>query len=366
MKKLWGTVVALSITVTVLSGCGGKVKQAAPGAPVTVPGTTVVTLAAESIPEYQEAVGTVRARNSALIAARTAGSVGGVFAREGDRVAKGTLLASVEAAENGAAAAGAASGVEEALRALEEARSRKRLADATFERYRRLFAEQAVTRQEFEERQSEQEVAAQGVPRAEARLNQSRQSLRAAGAIAGYGKVVSPIAGIVVAKQAEAGQTVFPGTPLFTVEGENGYRLEAAAPEMLLGKVKAGDQVGIVVEGAQPTGRVAEVVPLVDPASRTFIVKIDLPAKGLSSGAYGKALFNVGARKGITVPVACVVERGALTSVWAVTPERIARLRLVKLGQPVGSRVEVLSGLAAGDRVVTAGMERVVDGAKLP
>jgi RND family efflux transporter MFP subunit len=208
-------------------------------------------------------------------------------------------------------------------------------------------------------------VAAQGVHRAEARLNQSRQALKAAGTVAGYGKVTSPVAGVVVAKQVEAGQTVFPGTPLFTVEGNDGFRLEAAAPEALLGKVKPGDRVGVAVEGAPAGGRVAEVVPLVDPASRTFIVKIDLPAQGLRSGAYGKALFTVGARKGITVPVACVVERGALTSVWAVTPEGIARLRLVKLGQTAGDRVEVLSGLAAGDRVVTAGLERVVDGAKV-
>jgi hypothetical protein len=104
---------------------------------------------------------------------------------------------------------------------------------------------------------------------------------------------------------------------------------------------------------------------MVDPASRTFTVKIDVQGGGLRSGSYGKALFRVGSRQGIAVPAAAIVERGALTSVWAVSREGIARLRLVKLGQAVGSRVEVLSGLTAGERIVIAGTDRVTDGVKV-
>lgn len=356
---------AIALSIAAFLGCGKKSEPVPQSAPVVVQGTTVATVAAEAIPEIQEAVGTVKARSLAVIAARLAGSVTGVYAKEGDRVAKGKLLVSIDVAESGAAAAGAVSGVEEAARALDEARSRKKLADTTFDRYRRLFNEQAVTRQEFEVRQSEQEVATEGVARAQARLSQARQGASAAGTVAGYGKVSSPISGVVLAKQVEAGQTVFPGTPLMTVEGDSGYRLEVAAPEGLLGRVKPGDVVGISVEGAPATGRVSEVVPLVDAASRTFTVKIDLPAKGLRSGSYGKALFKVGSLQGISLPVTAIVERGALTSVWTVSPEGIARLRLVKLGRTLGSRVEILSGLSAGEKVVVAGAERVTDGAKL-
>jgi RND family efflux transporter MFP subunit len=363
MKRYGAALIALLLTTSL--GCGKKPEPAAAAVPVTVQGATVSVVSAEALPETLEAVGTVRARNSAVISSRIAGSVSGVYAKEGDRVARGKLLVAIEAAESGAAAAGAASGVEEALRALEEARSRKKLADATFARYQRLFTEQAVTRQEFETRQSEQEVATQGVARAEARVNQARQGAKGAGIVAGYGKVASPISGVVVAKQVEAGQTVFPGSPLLTVEGEEGFRLEAAAPEGLLGKVKPGDRVGIVLEGAPATGTVAEVVPLVDPASRTFTVKINLSGSRLRSGAFGKALFQVGSRQAVAVPAAAVVERGALTSVWAVSPQGIARLRLVRLGKTVGSRVEVVSGLNPGEKIVTAGAEKVTDGAKL-
>lgn len=365
MRTFQGAVIAFLIASTF--GCGKKdaEKPAAQSAPVAVQGASVAAVAVESIPEVQEAVGTVKARNFAAVSARIAGSVSGVYVKEGERVAKGKLLVAIEAVEGGAAAAGAASGVEEAARGVEEARARKKLADATFGRYRRLLNEKAVTPQEFEVRQMEQEVADQGVARAEARLSQARQSSRGAGTIAGYGKVTSPISGVVVAKQVESGQTVFPGTPLVTVEGDDGFRLEVAAGEGLLGKVKQGDQVGIAVPGAPATGRVSEIVPMVDPVSRTFTVKVDLPARGLRSGTYGKALFRVGTRQGVAVPAAAVVERGALTSVWVVTREGIARLRLVKLGTALGSRVEVLSGLSAGERIVTAGAEKVTDGAKV-
>jgi RND family efflux transporter MFP subunit len=364
MRSFKGAFPALVIAAAL--GCGEKKVEQHPEqrAPVVIQGTTVASVAAQAIPDIQEAVGTVRARNSAVIAARIAGSVSGVHVREGERVAKGALLVTIEAAESTAQAAGALSGADEARQALDEARSRKKLAEATFDRYRNLYEQQAVTRQEFEERRMEQEVARDGVARGEARLKQAQQAAKAAGAVAGYGKVKSPISGVVLAKQVEAGQTVFPGAPLMTVEGDEGFRLEVAAPERLLGKVKQGDQIGVQVEGAQERGRVSEIVPSVDPASRTFIVKIDLPTGTIRSGAYGKAYLEAGSRQGITIPVSAVVVRGALTSVWVVR-EGIARLRLVKLGREMGGKVEVISGLSNGERIVIAGANRVTDGAKV-
>jgi RND family efflux transporter MFP subunit len=364
MRVCRGAVIALLIASAL--GCGKKDGEPAPQSkPVAVQGASVAAVALEAIPEVQEAVGSVKARNLAIVSARIAGSVSGVYVKEGERVARGKLLAVIEAVEGGAAAAGAAAGAEEAARGVEEARARQKLADATLARYRKLFNEKAVTPQEFEGRQMEQEVAVQGVARAEARLSQARQGAKGAGTIAGYGKVTAPISGLVVTKQVEPGQTVFPGTPLVTIEGEDGFRLEVAAGEALLGKVKLGDLTGIAVPGAPITGRVSEIVPMVDPVSRTFTIKVDLPAKGLRSGIYGKALFRVGSRQGIAVPAIAIVERGALTSVCVVSREGIARLRLVKLGALLGNRVEILSGLSAGERIVAAGAEKVTDGAKV-
>ena len=352
----------------VVAGCGGKGKEGEKTEPLhPLKGIVVAPVAMETVADRQEAVGTVRARNAFALAARIAGTVSAVHVREGDRVGKGKLLLVLDAAESTAGAASAQAGVEEARRGVEEARARKQLAETTFERYQKLYQEQAVTRQEFDSRQTEKEVTAQGLARAEARLVQAQEGSRAAGTVAGYTRITAPLAGIITGKSAEVGMTVFPGTPLLTVEGEGGYRLEAAAPESLLGTVRTGQQVSVMIDGVAGnlSGRVAEVVPTSDPASRTFTVKVDISAKGLRSGAYGRVQFPTGSHQGVLVQKTAIVERGALTSVWVVDKEKTVRMRLVKTGKSYGDRVEVLSGLSAGEQIIVGGVEKAIDGAKV-
>lgn len=356
----------LALAALLAAGCGGgKEGTKTESPPVTLTGVATEKVAAAPIPDGFEAVGTVKARTAAQIAARLAGTVSGALVREGERVGKGKLLVTIEAAESSAQAAAARAAVEEAARGVEEARARKRLVDTTFERYHNLFTEQAVTRQEFDNRRGDKEVADQAAARAEARLAAAQESARAAGAVAGYTRVTAPLAGIVTAKQAERGMTVFPGTPLLTVEEEGAYRLEAAVPESRIGGVKAGAKVRVAVDGAgvAAEGRIAEVVPAADPGSRTFTVKIDVAGAGLRSGMFGRVFLPTGERQGILVPGKAVVERGALTSVWVLDAGNRARMRLVKVGSPVGGRVEILAGLAEGERVVTGGMEKITEGA---
>lgn len=357
----------VAAAVLALAGCGGGKGEAEKEKPVVVTGVTAETVALSPIPEGVEAVGTVKARNAAVIAARIPGTVTGVFAAEGERVGRGKVLVTLEATESTAQAAAASASVEEAQRGLEEARARKRLADATFERYHNLFREEAVTRQELDNRRADRDVADQGVARAEARLAAAREGARAAGAVAGYTRITAPLAGIVTAKQVERGMTIFPGMPLLTVEEEGSYRLEAAVPESMVAKVRVGETVRVSVDGAgvAASGRVAEVVPAADPASRTFTAKVDIAGKGLKSGMFGRVFLATGERKGILVPRAAVVERGALTSVWVVDGQNIARMRLVKPGMVQGDRVEILAGLSAGERVVTGGVEKVVEGVEV-
>lgn len=349
------------------TGCGKKEHSEPPkAAPQVIKGVKTQLVVEAIVTDQLEATGTLKAKNSAVVAARIPGAISSVLVKEGDRVVKGKLLVTIEAHESTAGAAVASAGVEEASRGVEEAQSRKRLADITFDRYQKLLAEQAVTRQEFDGRSTEKEVAAQGVARAQARLTQAREGARAASAVAGYTKIIAPLTGIVTAKQAEAGMTVFPGTPLLTVEEEGNYRLEVVAPESMLGKVRSGQQLTVALDGAGGmSGRIAEIAPVVDPATRTFIIKVDLAGKGLRSGGYGKAMIPVGTRKGLSVPRSAIVERGALTSVWVVDGEKIVHMRLVKAGVVTGNQVEILSGLSAGEQIVSAGVEAVVDGAKL-
>ena len=361
-----GTALALALTACSDKGHEAGSKPAEP--PAVVTGISIETVKSGNLPETQEIVGTVRARTSAVVSTRIPGTVSVLRVREGDRVRKGQLLAQLDAQENQAAAAVATAGIDEARQGLDEALSRKRLADTTFERYQRLFNEQAVTRQEFDVKQTERDLAAQGVARAEARLRQTQAGSRAAGAMAGYTRITAPISGIITTKQADLGATVFPAQPLMTIEDEGSYQLELAIPESMSATVKPGSPVQVTLDavGSPFAATIAEIVPSADPGSRTFTAKINLDQKGLRSGMFGRGTISLGSTaRGMLVARKAIVEHGALTSVWVVDKGNIARMRLVKAGKTVGDRVEILSGLSDGERVVVSGSEIINEGVKV-
>lgn len=345
-------VLSTAVLMLNLAGCSHEGSEGKAPAPV-VKGLRVEKTALVAVPDQFEVTGTVKAKKTAQLAARISATVSEVRVREGDQVQRGSLLVTLTAFESTAGATGAAHAVEEAL-------ARKKLADVTYARFARLYQEQAVTGQELDTRRAERDMADQALARA-------RESARAAAAIAGYTRIMAPFSGVVTARTVDPGSTVFPGMPLLTIEEEGAYRLELAVPESLQGKVALGASVPVALDGgnAGATATVSEIVPRVDPVSRTFTVKLDLAVKGMRSGQFGRALLRVGERQGLLVPKSAVLERGQLTFVWVVDGGNIARMRLVKPGTVVDGRVEILAGLSAGERVVVGGMERVVDGARV-
>ena len=359
----------LSLAALHSGGCSndGSREMALQEQPV-VKGITVAEVSGAAIPETLEVVGTVRALTSAAILARIPGTVSLLKVREGDRVSKGQLLGRIESMETQAGSAQAQAAIDEAQQGVDEARTRKKLADTTFERYKKLFDEQALTRQEFDVKQAERDLATQGVARAEARLKQLQESGRSATAVADYTKIVAPVSGVVTSKPAALGATVFPGQPLLTIEDEGSYQLDLAVPESLGTTVKPGTPVRVTLDSSAAAidAKITEVVPTADPASRTFTARVNLTGKGLKSGAFGRAFISKGpGTAGIQISKQALFERGSLTAVWVVDANRIARMRLVKSGRILGDRVEILSGLSAGEKVVTGGGDKVIDGARI-
>ncbi len=133
--------------------------------------------------------------------------------------------------------------------------------------------------------------------------------------------------------------------------------------------VQMGADVPVRIDalgGLDITGSVAEVLPSADPASRSVVVKIDLPAiRGLRSGQYGIAAFPAGQRLVTAVPRGALVERGQLTGVFVVDGSNVARLRFVTTGERSGDSVEILSGLDVGQRFVVDHVGSLVDGSKI-
>jgi multidrug efflux pump subunit AcrA (membrane-fusion protein) len=130
-----------------------------------------------------------------------------------------------------------------------------------------------------------------------------------------------------------------------------------------------GMKVPVSIEGvdtAELTGTVAEIVPAADPASRSFLVKLDLPAvNNLRAGIYATAGFPGAVKPTILAPQSAVVMRGSLACVYALDADGLAQLRYVTLGSRQGDQVEILSGLAAGEALVNNPGDRDLAGRRI-
>ena len=209
------------------------------------------------------------------------------------------------------------------------------------------------------------EVRKQEIQGARARIGQSQASLRLAKIIRDYAVVTSPFDGIVTKRMADPGAMATPGVPLMIIQG-GGLRLEAIVPESVLVSVRKGVAVPLSFDALQNravTGRVVEIAPQGDASSHTFIVKINLSAgSGVSSGMFGRARFTTGAERRLLVPASALSEREGLHYLYVVDERHLARLRMVTVGDAIGERIPVLSGLNAGERIVTASKELITDG----
>ncbi len=365
-----------------LAGCGEAPKQSKETAPAAAPvAVSVVAAESQTWPSIYEATGTVRAKTSAAISAKWMGYVREVKVQTGDRVREGQVLVVLDARDLDSVLARASAGREEARAAVPEAdsgvaaaKANLDLAQATFNRMQDLYRKKSISNQEFDEVSTKLKAAQAGYDMARARrtqlnskLAQADQEVRSAEVARTYAEIQAPFAGIITAKQVEPGALATPGAPLLTIEREGAYRLEASVEESRLGTIRVGQGVSVAFDNIDRPieARVSEIVPAVDASSRSYIVKIDLPpAAVLRSGLFGRASFTLGSKTALTIPAAAVAERGQLLSVM-VADQGQAHTRLVTTGEKFKDRIEVLSGISEGEKIVFPLPPELTDGAKV-
>jgi RND family efflux transporter MFP subunit len=332
-----------------------------------ITGVKVETVTPSPVDEYYEATGTVRANTVSVISSRLMGAVTSIEVKEGDRVKRGQLLLVLDDRDAAARAMAAEEGLTEAMSALEAAEEQKELADITYERYKNLFEEKALTRQELDSMAAGQKVAQAGLRRAEAAVERARASLREAEVLLGFSRVTAPVGGIVTEKRIDQGSMAVPGAPLLTIEDDSAYRIEVYVDERHIGHMKAGMTAEVFIPSMdrRAMAEVVETVPSVDPASRTFLAKLALRDNALKGGLYGRVRFPVGTKQAIVLPHSAILQRGQLTGVYGVDENGVVSYRLVRVGKGRDGMVEVLSGIKPGDRVIVEGALNAVDGGVL-
>ena len=294
--------------------------------------------------------GVVEAVRQTVIAAQVPGAVVELNVKAGDRVQAGQLLLRIDARAADQTAAASNAQVQAARAALD-------VATREYERQKQLhqkkyISQAALERAESEFKATSAQVAAQMAQAGAARTQTGLHTVRA------------PYAGVVAEVPVALGDMAMPGRPLLTLYDPAAMRVTAALPQSVAGALQAGalpriELPGLSTVSATPQPLRAQLLPVVDAATHTVQLRADLPPglPGVVPGLYARVWLPVPATTGapatLAVPRSAVVRRAELTALYVLDPAGVPALRQVRLGRSQGDRVEVLAGLAAGERVAT-------------
>lgn len=353
-KQTIGLAVLL-VLISVLSACSGEKKET-PVSHETVSDLRIVTVQKRTAPDYIESTGTVRAAESAQLSSQVLAAVTGVTVHEGDHVRKGQVLVTLDDSQFRAGTERASSAVTAAGKEVSVAEANYNLADVTVKRYENLFSKKSVSPQEFDEVKARHQAAQAQLEQAHAGQAQARAALAEARTMQGYTRLVAPFDGVITDKRVELGNLASPGMPLLTVENTGRYRLEGNVNENDIASVRIGMTALVTIESLAAetiSAKVAQIVPAADPASRTFLVKLDLPhLPNLRSGLFGRLRIPKGTRDMLLVPRTAILDRGQLQAVYVIGNDQVATLRYVTLGHEQEKNIEVLSGIESGEKLV--------------
>lgn len=352
--RLPGTLVRSILLITALSAlaaCSRKVEQVEEVRPVRV-----LTIAADTVDAIAEFPGEVRARYESRLGFRVGGKIVARKVEVGSLVRRGQVLMQLDPQDLQLAQ-------RQADAALKAALSNRDLAAAELKRYQELHAKNFVSQAVLDAKQTAYQSAVSSYDQAQAALrNQANQT--------GYADLVSDVDGVVTAIDAEAGQVVAAGTPVASVAKSGDMDVLIGVPENQVETLRRINDVRVRL-WANPqeriAGKVREVSPVADAATRTYAFKIALPdaASGVRLGMTAYVAFiDASAKALIKLPLSALYEASGKTSVWLVE-NGVVKLMPVTTGGHSGNNVLISDGLRAGQVVVTAGVNLLKPGQKV-
>jgi len=368
-RTLWITSMALALLTVFgsVTACSKKAETLA--APAVVRGLRVVSLKNQQLPTQVSAVGTVHSVQSAAIASQVMGNILNVSVNVGDHVRAGQTLLMIDAASLRSDLDRAHAGVLSAGGGVAAAESETRMAAATLKRYEDLKEKKSVSPQEFEEVETRFRVASAHLEMVRSQITGAKAQESSANTTLSFTRLRAPFDGVVTERKVDPGALATPGTALLTIEKAGRLRLEVSVDESLLPTIRRGASLPVMIDAIGSNavmGKVAEIVPVADPGSHSFLVKIDLPSTpGLRSGMFGRAQLSRGSKTAVVVPRSAVVTHGSLQGVYVVDQNRIANLRYITLGGVHEEQLEVLSGLTAGEVVIETPGDRELAGKRI-
>lgn len=290
--------------------------------------------------------GVIEAVDDTTIAAQTNARVEDLPVDVGDHVSKGEVLIRFSNVEQ-------QSGRRSAEAAVAAARAEARDAEANWKRVNEIVARGLMARAELDSATARRDAARAALAAAEA-------NLRSAGQQADYTVVRAPFDGVITRRFVNVGEAVQSGPPtpqpLIALAALDALRVDVVVPQSAVDAIRRF-HAAVVMPGVGDARRIAAgkvtVFPWADPASHTFRVRVELPpgTPGLYPGMTVKVAFAVGQAERLLVPASALVQRGEVSGVYVIDPDHAVLLRQLRLGHRFGDKVEVLSGLAKGERI---------------
>ena len=280
----------------------------------------------------------------------------------GDRVEQGDVLATVGTDEYMDRIGGAKAELARAIAGEEHAKISLDLA-AT------LFAGGSATKPEYDQAKAQMEMA-------QASVNVAKAQLSAANTQLSDTVLKAPISGWIAKRSIDVGSLVGPGTPAFVLVDTRLVRAAFGVPDTALQSVHLGQKLLVTAEAVRGEfqGQVTSIAPAADPGNRVYSVEITLanPEGKLKAGMIASVTVGQQKQREVTViPLSAVLRSSDKPDEFSVMVselsrgELVARLRQVRLGDPFGNSIEVISGLTPGERVVTTGAPLLHEGDRL-
>ena len=336
--------------ILALTGCEGEEAEAHSSPP---PPVRVESLRFETLTPRADATAEIQAHRSATLRAEAAGRVVGLEIEIGQRIEEGAVIARLDVGRTNVALQAAAAGVTQADARLSQA-TRQRDTAA------RLFATGGMPQTSLDDAEDGVRLATAALEAARAQSRVTRRGLTEA-------VLRAPFSGTAVERLVELGEYVAPGTPIALLADTEHLKARVLLDPRRALDVERGARVIIEVHarpGERFEGRLLRVSEVVDPRTRRLPVEVEVldPARRLRPGLVARFSVETGAsREALTLDANAVFERFGLSQVYVIE-EGVAHRRSVELGEIGPQRVEIVEGLEAGEAVVVAGLDRVIDG----
>jgi len=314
-------------------------------------------------------VGNVEPEEKAKVISKVGSSVTAfeVYVDVGDQVKKGQLLAELDPSLNQRQIEEARAAVAQAKAAVAQAKSRLQTAERNYARYKGLFEEEVISRQEMDQVENEYEVEKAGLDLAREQLRQAEARLRQLQTMREYHNVVSPVDGIVAERFFDPGDTIAAGGELFVISKQERVKIKGTVTESVYPKIRLGQKATVKVDALgdySMDASVSRISPVLDERTRTAVVEVLLESGGmLKPGMFARVDLALGEHLGLGIEREAIKQLPG-TSEWYcfVVADGKAKQRFVKIGATSGNMVEITEGLEEGEQIISPLVRAILDG----